>query len=178
MSASGVQGWPVAGIAQTRTVAPASGVPRELKTMSSLREPCARASSGASATNTSNPPSASAMRANPLSIQKIPCIWRNRIIVFLSFLERRHVVESATRSRSHAPQWLGYAWRVPSKKFASEANVKMKKLLAGSCVVVLALLAGAVAQAQNFRGLYVGGNLGGGFGRINPPTTRVFSPTC
>src|SRR6266571_4676940 len=28
-------------MAQTRTVAPASGVPRELKTMSSLREPCA-----------------------------------------------------------------------------------------------------------------------------------------
>src|SRR5260370_7474581 len=41
MSASGVQGWPLAGIAQTRTVAPASGIPRELKTMSSLREPCA-----------------------------------------------------------------------------------------------------------------------------------------
>src|SRR5947209_5595814 len=41
MSASGVQGWPVAGIRQTRTVAPASGTPRELKTMSSLREPCA-----------------------------------------------------------------------------------------------------------------------------------------
>src|SRR5437667_5188290 len=41
MSASGAQGCPLAGIAQTRTVAPASGIPRELKTMSSLREPCA-----------------------------------------------------------------------------------------------------------------------------------------
>ena len=53
----------------------------------------------------------------------------------------------------------------------------MKKLLAGSCVVVLALLAGAVAQAQNFRGLYVGGNLGGALGRFNATTTTVFSPT-
>src|SRR5277367_5938973 len=32
----------MAGMAQTRTVAPASGIPRELKTMSSLRVPCAR----------------------------------------------------------------------------------------------------------------------------------------
>src|SRR5580704_1261150 len=40
MSASGVHGWPLAGIAQTRTVAPASGTPRVLNTMSSLRDPC------------------------------------------------------------------------------------------------------------------------------------------
>src|SRR5882757_10558080 len=41
MSASGEHGCPLAGIAQTRIVAPASGTPRELKTMSSLREPWA-----------------------------------------------------------------------------------------------------------------------------------------
>src|SRR6266436_3229109 len=40
MSASGAHGWPLAGIAQTRTVAPANGTPRELKTISSLRVPC------------------------------------------------------------------------------------------------------------------------------------------
>src|SRR6266851_7315502 len=41
MSARGEHGWPDAGMAQTRIVAPASGMPRVLKTMSSLREPCA-----------------------------------------------------------------------------------------------------------------------------------------
>src|SRR5216683_4514390 len=43
MSARGEHGWPDAGMAQTRIVAPASGMPRVLKTMSSLREPCALA---------------------------------------------------------------------------------------------------------------------------------------
>src|SRR5271154_2583304 len=50
MFASGVQGWPVAGWAQMRTVAPARGTPRELKTISSLRVPCA--CTGASAPGT------------------------------------------------------------------------------------------------------------------------------
>jgi outer membrane immunogenic protein len=53
----------------------------------------------------------------------------------------------------------------------------MKKLLAGSCVMVFALLSGAVAQAQTFKGLYIGGNLGGGNGSSNAATTTVFSPT-
>jgi len=63
------------------------------------------------------------------------------------------------------------------KKFASEANVKMKKLLAGSSVIVFALLAGTVAQAQDFKGFYVGGNVGGAFSTFSTSTTTVFSPT-
>src|SRR5665213_4399197 len=43
MFASGVHGCPVADAVQTRTVAPAIGLPWALKTMSSLRDPCARA---------------------------------------------------------------------------------------------------------------------------------------
>src|SRR5437879_13095121 len=63
------------------------------------------------------------------------------------------------------------------RKFASEANVKMKKLLAGSCVIVFALVAGTVAQAQDFKGFYVGGNAGGAFGRASVQTSPSFSPT-
>src|SRR5260370_5451376 len=66
MSASGVHGWPLAGIAQTRTVAPAKGTPRELKTMSSLREPCARA--GPIAPGTTCSASASIAQRNPIAI--------------------------------------------------------------------------------------------------------------
>jgi outer membrane immunogenic protein len=55
--------------------------------------------------------------------------------------------------------------------------VKMKKLLAGSCVVVFALVAATVAQAQDFKGFYVGGNAGGAFGRASVQTSPSFSPT-
>src|SRR5712664_84377 len=74
MSASGVQGWPLAGMAQTRIVAPASGMPRELKTMSSLREPCACAG----ATMPGHTCSASATNAH-----KKPIATFDRIITIL-----------------------------------------------------------------------------------------------
>src|SRR5882757_5962296 len=66
MSASGEHGCPLAGIAQTRIVAPASGMPRELKTISSLREPCACAGE----TTPGHTCSASVMSAhkNPIAI--------------------------------------------------------------------------------------------------------------
>src|SRR5260370_37521633 len=69
MSASGVHGWPLAGMAQTRTVAPASGMPRELKTMSSLREPCARA--GPIAPGTTCSTSASIAQRNVIVLARL-----------------------------------------------------------------------------------------------------------
>src|SRR5262249_139513 len=53
-------------MAQTRTVAPASGMPRELKTMSSLREPCACA--GATAPGNTCSANASNAQRNPIAI--------------------------------------------------------------------------------------------------------------
>src|SRR5467141_1786484 len=52
-------------MAQTRTVAPASGMPRELKTMSSLREPCPFATGTIGHAWNSN---ASATQRNPIAI--------------------------------------------------------------------------------------------------------------
>jgi hypothetical protein len=86
MSASGVQGWPDAGMAQTRTVAPASGMPRELKTMSSLREPCACV--GLTAPGTTCSASASNVQKNVIVVarEKRDAIF-DRIIAIL--LRRR-----------------------------------------------------------------------------------------
>src|SRR5216684_7098370 len=69
MSASGVHGWPLAGIVQTRTVAPASGMPRELKTMSSLREPCACA--GATAPGHTCSASAASAQRNSVFLARL-----------------------------------------------------------------------------------------------------------
>src|SRR6266478_113059 len=74
MSARGEHGWPDAGMAQTRIVAPASGMPRVLKTMSSLREPCACAG----ATMPGHTCSASVRSAH-----KDPIAIFDRIIAFL-----------------------------------------------------------------------------------------------
>src|SRR5260370_33861501 len=69
MSASGVHGWPLAGMAQTRTAAPASGMPRELKTMSSLRVPCALA--GPIAPGTTCSASASIAQRNVIVLARL-----------------------------------------------------------------------------------------------------------
>src|SRR5260370_13439612 len=69
MSVGGVQGWPLAGMAQTRTVAPASGMPRELKTMSSLRVPCARA--GRTAPGTTCSANASIAQRNVIVLARL-----------------------------------------------------------------------------------------------------------
>ena len=56
-------------MAQTRTVAPASGMPRELKTMSSLREPCACAVPTPPGTTRSA--SASSAQRNPIVVARL-----------------------------------------------------------------------------------------------------------
>src|SRR5271154_7108988 len=77
MLASGEQGCPVAGWAQTRTVAPASGMPRELKTMSSLRVPCACA--GATAQGQAcNPVASPAQKANLVILDRVIAYLRER----------------------------------------------------------------------------------------------------
>ncbi len=53
----------------------------------------------------------------------------------------------------------------------------MKRILAASCAIAVALLAGAAAQAQNFKGFYVGGYAGGSFARFDTSTVPAFSPT-
>lgn len=52
----------------------------------------------------------------------------------------------------------------------------MKKVLAVSCLLCLALVAVSSAQAQDFKGFYVGGNVGGTFGNSNAHTSTIFSP--
>ncbi len=51
--------------------------------------------------------------------------------------------------------------------------MKLPKLTVLSCAFVIVLLAGNIAQAQNFNGFYVGANLGGSLGRANAATTAV-----
>lgn len=53
----------------------------------------------------------------------------------------------------------------------------MNKLSAGLCAVILALSAGASAQAADWKGFYVGGNAGGVKGSSDSFTSTVFSPT-
>ncbi len=53
----------------------------------------------------------------------------------------------------------------------------MKRLLGGACVAVFALLVAAPAHAGDFKGLYVGFNVGGVSGSSNAATTTVFSPS-
>src|SRR5215469_3319356 len=55
----------------------------------------------------------------------------------------------------------------------------MNKFLGGACVLVLALCSGVVAHAGDFKGFYVGGNVGGANvgDSISAHTSTVFSPT-
>src|SRR5271155_750375 len=69
MFASGVQGCPVAGCAQTRTLAPARGMPRVLNTMSSLRVPCA--CTGATAPGTRCSASISHAQKIPIVVARV-----------------------------------------------------------------------------------------------------------
>jgi outer membrane immunogenic protein len=51
----------------------------------------------------------------------------------------------------------------------------VKKLLLGSCVLILALVGGA--YGQDWKGFYVGGNAGGVKGNSDAFTNTIFSPT-
>ncbi|HXA85117.1 MAG TPA: porin family protein, partial [Candidatus Dormibacteraeota bacterium] len=53
----------------------------------------------------------------------------------------------------------------------------MKRFLVGMCVFTLALVASGSAQAQDFKGFYVGGYAGGVKGNSDAFTSTVFSPT-
>lgn len=53
----------------------------------------------------------------------------------------------------------------------------MNRVVAACCVAVFALLAGTGAQAQNFKGFYVGGYAGGSFAKFDTLTVPAFSPT-
>jgi outer membrane immunogenic protein len=54
----------------------------------------------------------------------------------------------------------------------------LNRLLAGTCLFLLALLTSGSAQAQaDFKGFYVGANGGGTFGRFDVDTSPSFSPT-
>jgi len=53
----------------------------------------------------------------------------------------------------------------------------LNRFLAGTCVLVFALIAIGSAKAQDFNGFYVGGNGGGVFGRDSVQTSPIFSPT-
>ncbi len=52
----------------------------------------------------------------------------------------------------------------------------MNRVFAASCMAVFVLVAGAVAQAQNFKGFYVGGNGGAVKGSSDAFTFTAFSP--
>jgi outer membrane immunogenic protein len=51
------------------------------------------------------------------------------------------------------------------------------KIAMRMCVLTLALIAGAAAQNHDWKGFYVGGNLGAGFGKAPVQTLPTFSPT-
>jgi outer membrane immunogenic protein len=53
----------------------------------------------------------------------------------------------------------------------------MRRLFGGACVVVFALLMAGPAHAGDFKGFYVGVNVGGNSGHSDAKTTTVFSPT-
>jgi outer membrane immunogenic protein len=52
----------------------------------------------------------------------------------------------------------------------------MKRLLGGACALVFALCA-VQAHAGDYKGFYIGGNVGGGSGNSDARTSTVFSPT-
>src|SRR5947209_7021326 len=72
-------------MAQTRTVAPASGIPRELKTMSSLRDPCACAGETMPGAKCSASVSSVHRKAILLAHSKCDANF-DRIMSFISFL--------------------------------------------------------------------------------------------
>jgi outer membrane immunogenic protein len=53
----------------------------------------------------------------------------------------------------------------------------LNRFLAGTCVLAFALIAFGSAEAQDFKGFYVGANGGGAFGRFDVDTSPSFSPT-
>ena len=54
----------------------------------------------------------------------------------------------------------------------------MNRFLGGACVLVFALCTGVTAFAGDFKGFYVGGNVGGANGNsIGAQTSTIFSPT-
>ena len=54
----------------------------------------------------------------------------------------------------------------------------MNKFLGGACVLMLALFSGVTAHAGDYKGFYVGGNIGGASGdKIGAQTSTIFSPT-
>src|SRR5712691_6566310 len=113
ISASGVHGWPEAGMAQTRMVAPASGMPRELKTMSSLREPCACAGETAPGHTCSASVSNAHRNVIDLARLKPACAGRrdaifDRIIAFL--LARRSLLW-LRRARKIREKFIGACGR-------------------------------------------------------------------
>src|SRR5882724_6465520 len=61
---------------QTRTVAPASGTPRELKTISSLRVPCAGA--GPTAPGNTCSANASSAQRKPIAFARLQPDWAGR----------------------------------------------------------------------------------------------------
>src|SRR5437667_9802957 len=101
-------------MAQTRTVAPASGMPRELKTMSSLREPCACA--GPTTPGTTCSASASSAQRNSIVVARLKrdAIFDRIIAVPVPFIELgstllisefRARLCSLTRHRRHATSY-------------------------------------------------------------------------
>ena len=55
--------------------------------------------------------------------------------------------------------------------------MNLSRFLTGTCVLTFVLFAFGAANAQDFNGFYVGGNVGGVFGRVSPLTNVSFSPT-
>ena len=55
--------------------------------------------------------------------------------------------------------------------------MKLARLFAISVVTVLALTAAGSAQSADFKGFYLGANVGGANGNSDAQTTTVFSPT-
>lgn len=53
----------------------------------------------------------------------------------------------------------------------------LNRFLAGACVLAFALVAFGPAEAQDFKGFYVGANAGEAFGRASMQTSPIFSPT-
>jgi outer membrane immunogenic protein len=56
-------------------------------------------------------------------------------------------------------------------------EINLKRLLSTSSLIVVALFVAASAGAQDFKGFYFGGYLGGDSGRSNATTSTVFSAT-
>ena len=55
--------------------------------------------------------------------------------------------------------------------------MKQERLVAVTCVIFLALAAVSTAHAADFKGFYIGGNVGGANGNSDAKTTTIFSPT-